>query len=221
MLIALDDDELVGAGHMAEDIFVRQMKRLRAAHELSQAELADRVRDLGGNLYQQTIAKIEAGQRAVRLQEADLIAKALRSSVSEMLAAAIEKAEEDPEANPETMDIEGLLTRVKAAERRRDGLAANLRDARRAEAEARLALEAAEARAAAAMAQARRAQAHHDEVQAELRYLTRISLNRQAEFNRAYGPRWREKFNSRPPISVEELTRVFKEEPSDPSEDDG
>lgn len=221
MLIALDEDELVGAGHMAEDIFVRQMKRLRAAHGLSQAELADRVRDLGGNLYQQTVAKIEAGQRAVRLQEADLIAQALRSSVSEMLAAAIEKADEDPEANPETMDIESLLTRVTAAERRRDGLAANLHDARRTEAEARVALEAAEARAAAAMAEARRAQAHHDEAQAELHYLARISLNRQAEFNRAYGPRWRDKLRSRPPISVEELTRGFEEKTSEPSEDDG
>lgn len=221
-MIALDEDELVGAGHMAEDIFVRQMKRLRASHGLSQSELADRVQGLGGNLYQQTVAKIESGQRALRLQEADLIAKALRSSVSEMLAAAIEKAEEDPEANPETMDIESLLTRVKAAQRRRDGLAANLQDARQAEAEAQHALEAAEARAATAIAEARRAQAHHDEVQAELHYLTRISINRQSEFNRVYGPRWREKLSIRPPINVEELTRGREERPkSDSSEDDG
>ncbi|MFF1321476.1 helix-turn-helix transcriptional regulator [Streptomyces chartreusis] len=217
----MGEDELVGAGHMAEDIFVRQMKRLRAAHGLSQSELADRVTELGGSLYQQTIAKIESGQRAVRLQEADLIAKALRSSVSEMLAAAIDKADADPEANPETMDIESLLARVQAAQRRRDGLAANLHDARRAEAEARVALDAAEARAAAAMAEARRAQAHHDEVQAELHYLTRISLNRQAEFNRVYGPRWREKMSTRPPITVEELTRRFEEKPSDLGEGDG
>ncbi|MCI3272117.1 helix-turn-helix transcriptional regulator [Streptomyces cylindrosporus] len=217
----MDDDELVGAGHMAEDIFVRQMKRLRVAQGLSQAELADRVGELGGSLYQQTIAKIESGQRALRLQEADLIAKALRSSVSEMLAAAIDKAEADPEANPETMDIENLLTRVKAVQRRRDGLAANLHDARRAETEARFALEAAEARAAAAMAEATRAQAHHDEAQAELNYLTRISINRQAEFNRVYGPQWRQKLSNNPPITVEELTRHFEKEPSDPSEDDG
>lgn len=221
MLIALDDDEQASAGRMAEDIFVRQMKRLRTAHGLSQAELADRVRELGGNLYQQTIAKIESGQRAVRLQEADLIAHALRSSVSEMLAAAIEKAEEDPEANPETMDIESLLARVKAAQRRREGLAANLREARRAEEEARRALEAAEARAAAAMAEARRAQAHHDEVQAELNYLVRISINRQSELNRAYGPRWREEISIHAPIRVAELIRRSEEKPSDPSKDDG
>lgn len=221
MLIALDDVERVSASHMAEDIFVRQMKHLRAAQGLSQAQLADRVRDLGENLYQQTIAKIESGQRAVRLQEADLIAKALRSSVSEMLAAAIDKAHEDPQETPETMDIEALLVRVRAAERRRDGLAVNLRAARQEEAEARRALEAAEIRTTAAVAQASRAQAYHDEVQAELHYLSRIAFERQAELNRKYGPTWREKIKSRPPIRTADLIQNTDEKPSGPSKDDG
>lgn len=209
----MDDAELVGAGRMAEDMFVRQMKRLRAARGLSQAELAERVAKLGGNLYQQTIAKIESGQRAVRLQEADLIAQALRSSVSEMLSTAIGDDESDPDSDPETMDIEDLLTRVIAAQRRREGLAHELQDARRAEREAREELAVAQARADAYLAAVRRAQLDHDEVEAELRHLTRISLERQSEFNRKYGPRWREKLSAHKPISVEMLTRGSERKP--------
>lgn len=52
---------------------------------LSQAELAERIVALGGNMYQQTIAKLESGQRALRMAEADVIAAALGSTVADML----------------------------------------------------------------------------------------------------------------------------------------
>lgn len=70
---------------MAEERFISNMKRLRTMLGLSQAELAERIVALGGNMYQQTIAKLESGQRALRMVEADVIAAALGSTVSDML----------------------------------------------------------------------------------------------------------------------------------------
>lgn len=72
-------------GPTAEATFVRQMKQRRSYLGLSQTDLAERVVALGGNLYQQTIAKIEAGQRAIKLDEADALAAALGATVAEML----------------------------------------------------------------------------------------------------------------------------------------
>lgn len=201
MLIALDDDELVQAGHMAEDVFVRQMKRRRTALDLSQAQLANRIAELGGNLYQQTIAKIESGQRAVRLQEADLIAQALRSTVSEMLALSIG----DPESSPETMDIDELITQVKALQRRRDEYTERVHQAREEEARALDAVQVATQQAAVASMEARRVAAHLSEVESELNHLSRISLQRQSELNAKYGPRWREKMRIHEPITLDWL----------------
>lgn len=201
MLIALDDDELVQAGHMAEDVFVRQMKRRRTALGLSQAQLANRITDLGGSLYQQTIAKIEAGQRAVRLQEADLIAQALRSTVSEMLALSIG----DPESSPETMDIDELIAQLKALQRRRDAYTSSLHQAREDEARALEAVQAATHRATMASSEARRVATHLEEIERELHHLSRVSLSRQSELNARFGPRWREELSIRQPISVKSL----------------
>lgn len=86
MLIALEAENVQVAEDNAEVVFVRQMKRRRTRLGLSQSELADRVVALGGNLYQQTIAKMEAGKRSIRLAEADTLARALGTTVAEMLA---------------------------------------------------------------------------------------------------------------------------------------
>ncbi|WP_159030531.1 helix-turn-helix domain-containing protein [Streptomyces sp. CB01201] len=69
----------------AEHRFVSNMKRLRAMLGLSQAELAEKIVALGGNMYQQTIAKLESEQRALRMSEADIIATALGTTVADML----------------------------------------------------------------------------------------------------------------------------------------
>jgi len=82
----LESEELEEAGQVAEEVFVKQLRRRRLLLGLSQAEVAERVVALGGSLYQQTIAKIEAGTRAVRLGEADVLAKALNANVAEMLS---------------------------------------------------------------------------------------------------------------------------------------
>jgi transcriptional regulator with XRE-family HTH domain len=70
----------------AEEAFIEQMGRRRALLGLSQGDLAARASALGENLYQQTIAKLESRKRSLKLSEADAIAKALGSTVQEMLS---------------------------------------------------------------------------------------------------------------------------------------
>jgi transcriptional regulator with XRE-family HTH domain len=201
MLIALDAKETAAAGRMAEDMFVRQMRRRRALLDLSQSELAERVAELGGGLYQQTIAKIESGQRALRLQEADLIAQALGTTVSQMLSQSIDA----PEEEPEQMDVDEIISRATAAQRRRDEAAAQLAAVRMEEARAREDVQVAQTRAAAAAAHAARVAAELERAEDELRAMTRVSLSRQSELNAKYGPRWREKMSATPPITREQL----------------
>ncbi|MFG2855665.1 helix-turn-helix transcriptional regulator [Streptomyces mirabilis] len=204
----MDDNELESAGRMAEDIFVRQMKRRRRALGLSQAELAERVSRKGGSLYQQTIAKIESGLRRVQLQEADLIAEALDASVAEMLTESIGVSE----SAPEEMDIEELIDLIKQLQRRRGTLSSAVHAARetvnRAEEEAR------EAHARAAVTATRADQAARElrvltdelmQVEAEHSRLASISLGRQSELNALLGPRWREKLRVRRPITLQML----------------
>ncbi|MER5209435.1 helix-turn-helix transcriptional regulator [Streptomyces sp. NPDC002838] len=194
-------EETAAAGRMAEDMFVRQMRRRRALLDLSQSELAERVAELGGGLYQQTIAKIESGQRALRLQEADLIAQALGTTVSQMLSQSIDAPAEDPEQ----MDVDEIISRAKAAQRRRDEASAQLAAVRMEEVRAREDMQVAQARAAAAAAHAARAAAELEAAEGELRAMTRASLNRQSELNAKYGPRWREKMSLNPPITRDQL----------------
>ncbi|MBL3670194.1 helix-turn-helix transcriptional regulator [Streptomyces sp. M2CJ-2] len=194
-------EEKAAAGRVAEDVFVRQMRRRRALLDLSQAELAERVAELGGSLYQQTIAKIESGQRAVRLQEADLIAQALGTTVSQMLSRSIG----DATGSPAKMDIDELIAGAKAAQRRRDELAVQLAAVRAEEARAREEMHVAQTRTAGAAALAARVAAELEEAERVLREMTRTSLNRQSELNAKYGPRWREKMSIHPPITREQI----------------
>jgi transcriptional regulator with XRE-family HTH domain len=201
MLIALDAEEKAAAGRVAEDMFVTQMRRRRTLLDLSQSELAERVSRLGGSLYQQTIAKIESGQRAVRLQEADLIAQALGATVSEMLSQSIDSAGNDPER----MDVAELIGRSKSARRRREEAAMRVAALRHEAAEASEATRAAQARLIAAEQAAARAAAELQEAEAELKEITRASLRRQSELNAAFGPRWQELMGIHRPITRAEL----------------
>lgn len=73
--------------HMDEDsLFAAAVKRLRETRGLSQAQLAERLRELGNaNFHPTTIGRIESGARGVRLAEARAIAVALDSNVSDMV----------------------------------------------------------------------------------------------------------------------------------------
>lgn len=65
----------------AEDRFGRNLRRLREKAGLSQAELAQKLKDYGVVLHPSAIAKIEArdvsNPRTIRLNEADALARAL------------------------------------------------------------------------------------------------------------------------------------------------
>ena len=67
-----------------EATFIEQMARLREARGLSQAELAKRLKTAGLPFHQQTVQRIENGQRPVRLNEAFLIAQELESTIDSM-----------------------------------------------------------------------------------------------------------------------------------------
>jgi transcriptional regulator with XRE-family HTH domain len=67
--------------------FRQQMQRLREAQELTQSDLARSLKGFGLPFHQQTIQRIEQGERPVRLNEAHLIAKVLGVTVDSMTAA--------------------------------------------------------------------------------------------------------------------------------------
>lgn len=186
---------------MAEDMFTRQMKRRRAELGLSQADLAERVVRLGGSMYQQTIAKIESGSRAVRLSEADVIAKALETTVTRMLSSAIEGIDSD---NPR-ISIFDLLSQAQAAERRCLETEEALAEATHREEEASVAATSAQYELMVARAEVSRLAARHEELRQELAYLSKMSMDKQMEFNRRIGPRWREALEKNPELEWETL----------------
>lgn len=138
-------------------------------------------------MYQQTIAKIESGQRAVRLQEADIIARALESSVSDLLSEAIRA----PNSSPEEMEIDELLTLLRATTQRLESAADTLDLATRDEAVAQGFLSQAQHQALISAAKRQQALATVADIKAERDYLTRSLLRRRREVKELYGPRWK------------------------------
>jgi transcriptional regulator with XRE-family HTH domain len=67
--------------------FRQQMQRLREAQDMTQTDLARKLKDFDLPFHQQTIQRIESGERPVRLNEAHLIAHVLGVTVESMLAA--------------------------------------------------------------------------------------------------------------------------------------
>lgn len=65
--------------------FAAHMRRLRNLSGISQAELARRAVAAGQPMHQQTIAKIESGQRPIGLDEAEALATLLGRPLSTML----------------------------------------------------------------------------------------------------------------------------------------
>ncbi|MGZ0710550.1 helix-turn-helix transcriptional regulator (plasmid) [Coraliomargarita sp. W4R53] len=64
--------------------FPANMKRLREAKEMSQTELARQMKDAGFPYHQQTVQRVESGERPVRLAEAFAIARCLGARVEHM-----------------------------------------------------------------------------------------------------------------------------------------
>lgn len=203
MLIALSSEELAEAGRTAEQVFAHQMRRLRTARGLSQADLAERVSSLGGTLYQQTIAKIESGQRSLRLSEADLIAQALGSSVTEMLSRGIDHSE----SNVSDLEAEGLIDEIMNVSRRRQEAEAVLASTRHHMERVARQFREAQTELAALERTSARVMQEHTELVAKQNLLVRAALQREAEMKLAFGDDWRQRLSNKPPLSVEAITK--------------
>lgn len=68
-----------------ETNFRQHMKRLRELKQMTQTDLAKELKLRGLAFHQQTIQRLESGERPIRLDEAFLIASALDSHVEEMI----------------------------------------------------------------------------------------------------------------------------------------
>jgi transcriptional regulator with XRE-family HTH domain len=66
-------------------LFGRRLRGLREEAGLTQRQLADRMRAAGYKMHQTTVAKIEAGERAVSVGEAAEFAGALGIDLTEMI----------------------------------------------------------------------------------------------------------------------------------------
>lgn len=65
--------------------FGRRLRYLREEAGLTQRQLADVMRGAGYKMHQTTVAKIEAGERAVSVDEAAQLAKVLRIDLTQMI----------------------------------------------------------------------------------------------------------------------------------------
>ena len=180
---------------MAEDMFVRQMKRLRAKLGLTQLDLAERVASLGGSMYQQTIAKIESGTRAVRIAEADLIARALESSVAQMLEEEIVGIGLD---GAEAMAIEDLVARSHATQRRMFEIQGDLDQANVKVLGVTERLRQAEREMLLARVEASRIEAIYRDQWRQHKFFVEAILDRSEEMEQLYGESWREQIGDDP-----------------------
>ncbi len=73
-------------GGEPERILAAQVRAIREKLGMTQAEVASEMTARGLGMRQSTIAKIEAGQRPVRVNEAAMLAGILHTSVAELLA---------------------------------------------------------------------------------------------------------------------------------------
>jgi transcriptional regulator with XRE-family HTH domain len=78
-----DTEEQPGA--RAAERFAAGLRDTRLARGVSQAELASRMRERGHRYVQQTIVKIEQGERVVRITEAADLAASLGASLGELM----------------------------------------------------------------------------------------------------------------------------------------
>lgn len=86
--MADDDNDPAELGVPWERNFRDQMVRLRKERGLNQTDLARQLASWGLPFHQQTVQRIENGQRPVRLNEAKLIARELEVSLDTMMSTA-------------------------------------------------------------------------------------------------------------------------------------
>ncbi|GAA2972323.1 helix-turn-helix domain-containing protein [Streptomyces enissocaesilis] len=174
------DIDLIQSGFVAQDMFVRQMKRLRKRLGLSPQDLVERAVDLGGDVDEQSITYLEDGRRSPKPEEADLLARALGTTVQELLYSAFGSGVDPALKAPPTE--EELAAEAKAMERRIYDAGTQVNAATSAAADARLRAAAAQQAAAVAEAEMRTCMAKQRELETQYYYLLgRIDALRAAK----------------------------------------
>jgi transcriptional regulator with XRE-family HTH domain len=110
------DIELTQSGHVAQDTFIRQMKRYRRLLNVSIEELAERVAELGADIELKDLMRLENGTRLLRMSEAKALARALDTTVDWLLGSGFSNDAPDEMKIPPT--DEELQAEAKAVERR-------------------------------------------------------------------------------------------------------
>ncbi|MGV9755395.1 helix-turn-helix domain-containing protein [Streptomyces tricolor] len=110
------DMELASSGYLAQDTFIRQMKRYRKMRGISPEEVVSRIADLGGDLSVQDLTRLEDGTRLLAMAEAQFLAAALDTSVEWLLGSAFQSDAPEELTAPPT--DEELQVEAKAVERR-------------------------------------------------------------------------------------------------------
>jgi transcriptional regulator with XRE-family HTH domain len=85
----------MGRRERIEDYFKKRLKAERESREWSQAHVAERLSTAGVHVHATTIAKMEAGDRAVRIDEATAIADIFEMSLDSLLGRTA-RVENDP-----------------------------------------------------------------------------------------------------------------------------
>ncbi|MEU3318889.1 helix-turn-helix domain-containing protein [Streptomyces sp. NPDC006785] len=156
MLIALGTEGSVPvpAPEEAEKLFLRRVRTRRIEMGLSQGDLAQRANALGVPLYQQTVAKLESGHRSLKFSEAEAIARALETSVAELLSSE-DMRKRQPYRNP-PLTTEDLKSRIRASEHVVAALVSQTHEASQVEETAKRRAEQAQQQAVAAAMERRR-----------------------------------------------------------------
>lgn len=138
--------ELTQSGQLAQDTFIRQAKRYRKLQSVTIEALAQRVADLGADIELKDLKSLENGTRLLRMSEADVIARALDTTVDWLLGSAFRSGMPEEMTAPPT--DEELQAEAKAVEQRLGDMGTQVmvahehyQNARRREAEARQAAE--------------------------------------------------------------------------------
>lgn len=173
--VGFRDVELIQSGNLAQDTFVRQMKRYRKLKGISLERVAQVVGDLqgvappGGALGVNELERLENGTRLLKGAEAELISAALDTTVGWLLGSAFRSDVPDEMKVPPT-DGE-LQAEAKALERRMADLGMRVNMAHGQYAEAKEREEAARQQAHLAQAILNQAVAEQRDMERQYQYL--------------------------------------------------
>lgn len=161
--------ELAQAGHLAQDVFMRQAKRHRQLRGLSIEQLAKKLAGKEPILEEDDIRRLEDGTRLLRKAEADAIAAALETTVDFLLGSSF--SNDAPEEMRRPPDDKELEAEANAVMRRIADVGAQLNAAHQQAQAAAQREQAARAEAAMAQAMVQSVRAQQAEMEKHYQYL--------------------------------------------------